>query len=95
VRIKKDENEDFKDVYRFGEHQMMIPFEKLNVQSNLEEIDLTKFQGKCRDILKQIYDTRFKTHKTFKELKDLLTQDELQNKILQQVFLNGVSTNHN
>lgn len=67
----------------------MIPFDKLYNPENLQNIDLTYFLTKSREILKHIYDTRFKLHNDFKDLKDQLTQNEYQQQVLQQVFYNN------
>lgn len=68
----------------------MIPFEKLDDPQNLKDIDPTYFLVKCREVLKCVYDNGFKNHNIFKDLKNLLTKDELQQKLVQQVFLSGV-----
>lgn len=56
---------DYKDIFRFGDHDMMIPFELMDDNEALQQIDLTYFLTKCRDILKDVYDQKFKVHNNF------------------------------
>lgn len=55
----------YKDIFKFGEHDLMIPFDKLDDKEALQQIDLTYFLAKCREILKHVYDNNFKTHSKF------------------------------
>ena len=49
-------------MFKFGEYDLIIPFEKLDDLQALKSIDLTYFQTKCREILKNVYDNCFKHH---------------------------------
>ena len=84
---------NYKDVFKFGEHNIQIPFEKLDDLQALQSIDLTYFQAKCREVLKHVYDNCFKDHKQFTELKNYLIQNELEQNLVKQVFLRGVNNN--
>lgn len=80
--------QEYKDIWKISDN-VLIPFDKLYNPENLQNIDLTYFLTKSREILKHIYDTRFKLHNDFKDLKDQLTQNEYQQQVLQQVFYNN------
>lgn len=59
------EYHEYKDIFRFGDQELMIPFEKLDDTDALQSIDLTYFLHQCREILKAVYDQSFKNHKQF------------------------------
>lgn len=67
----------YRDIFKFGDFDLMIPFEKLDDLDALQQIDLTYFQAKCREVLKHVYDNCFKNHKLFFELRNYLILDEL------------------
>ena len=71
----------------------MIPFEKLDNTKALQNIDLTYFQAKCCEVLKHVYNTCFKNHKQYSDLKNYLIKDEMQQNLVKQVFLRGVNNN--
>ena len=87
---KKPEDQHYPDVFRIGTNGLIIPFEKLDDVTNLKSVDLTYFQAKCREILKNIYDNSFKNHQYFSDLKNYLLKDEMQQNLVKQVFLGGV-----
>lgn len=74
--LQEDESQ-YKDLFKIGDYNIKIPFEKLDDIEALQNIDLTYYQNKCREVLKMIYDNCFKNHKTFTELRNNLIQDEL------------------
>ena len=87
------ESEYFRDIFKFGDHDLMIPFEKLDDLEAFQQIDMTYFQAKCREVLKHVYDNCFKNHKLFFELRNYLILDELNQNLVKQVFLRGVNNN--
>jgi hypothetical protein len=67
-----EDESQFKDLYKIGDHDIKIPFDKLDDLEALQNIDLTYYQNKCREVLKIIYDSCFKTHRGFTELRNNL-----------------------
>ena len=68
----------YADVFKIGTDGLIIPFEKLDEVTNLKSVDLTYYQAKCREILKNIYDSSFKKHSYYNDLKNYLLKDEMQ-----------------
>lgn len=72
------ETDEFTDCFRFGELDVMIPFDRLDQQEILQNIDLTYYLHQSRSILKTIYDKEYKEkHKFYKELRQYLQKDQL------------------
>lgn len=63
------ETDQFHDCFKFGTLDVMIPFERLDQQDILQNIDLTYYLTECRRILKTIYDKEFMKHKLYNELR--------------------------
>lgn len=81
--------DSFTDCFRFGQLEVMIPFERLDQQDILQSIDLTYYLSECRRILKLIYDKEFKgKHRLYNDLRQYLQKDQLQKNLIQQVFMN-------
>ena len=65
-------------VFKFTSNDFIIPHSKLEVDECYDNIDLTYYMSKCREVLKKIYDNKFKKHKTYEELKNSLLRNEMQ-----------------
>lgn len=73
--LSKDTDE-FTDCFKFGSLDVMIPFDRLDQQEILQNIDLTYYLHQSRSILKTIYDKEYKEkHKIYKELRQYLQKD--------------------
>ena len=88
------EDDQFLECFRFGLLDVMIPFERLDQHTILQSLDLTYYLAECRRILKLIYDREYKDkHGLYKNLRQKLQNDQLQSKLLQQVFMNTSNKN--
>ena len=54
------ESDKFTDCFKFGKLDVMIPFERLDQQEILQNIDLTYYLSESRRILKNLYDNKYK-----------------------------------
>ena len=80
--MKTEENSDdtneYGHAYKFTSNDFVIPYNKLDTDDSLDNIDLTYYMTKCREVLKKVYDNSFKKHKTYQELKNSLLRNEMQ-----------------
>lgn len=69
------------------DYDVMIPLERLD-RDEIHHLDLSYYLQQCREILKKIYDNKFKDNKnkSFIELTNYLLQDELEQNLVKQVF---------
>ena len=69
VDLDKEDNADdineFGHAYKFSSNDFVIPYLKIDLEDSLDNIDLTYYMTKCREVLKKIYDNSFKKHKTY------------------------------
>ena len=63
--------------YQFRSNDFVVPDHKLDEPEALKNIDLTYYQAKCREVLKNLYDNSFKNHKMYQELRNQLLKNEL------------------
>ena len=54
--------------FAFKSNNFTVPESKLQDPNAFENIDLTYFFTKCREILKKIYDQNFKNHTIYQDL---------------------------
>lgn len=86
VESKKYPEHKYPEIYIVGLNGLEVPKELLLKAENLQAIDLTYFLTKSHEMLKLVYDSKFKEHKDFKDLKEELMQMDLQQTLLDHFF---------